>query len=411
MGYLISKISITCTIHIAKHVQFALTKQSDKSYPPAYCMLSTFYVCKFVLVAENAVTRYNTSTMHITYFENNEMSEHDNIVVPTAGTEDVSADMTLRPQTLDEFIGQAHIKDALDISLKAALARKEALEHVLLYGNPGLGKTTLASIIAKEMNSQIIITSGPALEKVGDLAAILSNLGEGDILFIDEIHRMNKTIEEVLYSAMEDYVIDIIVGKGPAARTIRMPLERFTLIGATTKMNLLSNPFRDRFGHVYHLSYYELNDMEKIIHRSATLLDIDVDAAAHAHIAARARRTPRIANRLLKRVRDYAEVRHDGIITEDIATSALTMLRVDAHGLDDIDRIILETIIQKYAGGPVGLSTLAAAVAQDMETIESIYEPYLLQIGMIERTPRGRKATPLAYEHLQTHYQSSLLSL
>lgn len=346
--------------------------------------------------------------MDITYFDDNELAD-DRIVQPHAEAEEATVEFTLRPQTLTEFIGQAHIKDSLDISLQAANARKEALEHVLLYGNPGLGKTTLASIIAKEMDAHIVITSGPALEKVGDLAAILSNLGKGDILFIDEIHRMNKTIEEVLYSAMEDYVIDIIVGKGPAARTIRMPLERFTLIGATTKMNLLSNPFRDRFGHVYHLSYYELSDMEQIVSRSAALLDISVEPEAHAHIAARARRTPRIANRLLKRVRDYAEVKHDGIITADIATAALTMLRVDEHGLDDIDRTILETIIQKYAGGPVGLSTLAAAVAQDMETVESIYEPYLLQIGMLERTPRGRKATPLAYEHVEATYQTPLL--
>lgn len=346
--------------------------------------------------------------MDITYFDDNELAD-DRIVQPHAEAEEATVEFTLRPQTLTEFIGQAHIKDSLDISLQAANARKEALEHVLLYGNPGLGKTTLASIIAKEMDAHIVITSGPALEKVGDLAAILSNLGEGDILFIDEIHRMNKTIEEVLYSAMEDYVIDIIVGKGPAARTIRMPLERFTLIGATTKMNLLSNPFRDRFGHVYHLSYYELSDMEQIVSRSAALLEISVESEAHAHIAARARRTPRIANRLLKRVRDYAEVKHDGIITADIATAALTMLRVDEHGLDDIDRTILETIIQKYAGGPVGLSTLAAAVAQDMETVESIYEPYLLQIGMLERTPRGRKVTPLAYEHVEATYQTPLL--
>jgi Holliday junction DNA helicase RuvB len=346
--------------------------------------------------------------MDITYFDDN-LEEHDRIIVPEAASEDTAVEMTLRPQRLEDFIGQAHIKESLHISLLAAKAREESLEHVLLYGNPGLGKTTLASIIAKEMGANITITSGPALEKVGDLAAILSNLGAGDILFIDEIHRMNKTIEEVLYSAMEDYVIDIIVGKGPAARTIRMPLERFTLIGATTKMNLLSNPFRDRFGHVYHLTYYELQDMEQIIHRSSALLGVEVAPEAHAHIAARARRTPRIANRLLKRVRDYAEVKHDGIITGDIAHAALTMLRVDAHGLDDIDRLILETIIQKYAGGPVGLSTLAAAVAQDMETIESIYEPYLLQIGMIERTPRGRKATPLAYGHVQSSYQTLLL--
>lgn len=338
--------------------------------------------------------------MDITYFEDNSDEQIERIVTPVADTAESTVELTLRPQSLKDFIGQAHIKESLDISLKAAKAREEALEHVLLYGNPGLGKTTLASIIAKEMDANITITSGPALEKVGDLAAILSNLGTGDILFIDEIHRMNKTIEEVLYSAMEDYVIDIIVGQGPAARTIRMPLDRFTLIGATTKMNLLSNPFRDRFGHVYHLNYYEAEDIKKIVARSAALLEIDADDTSHTAIAARARRTPRIANRLLKRVRDYAEVRHDGIITTDIAQAALDMLRVDEHGLDDIDRTILETIIHKYNGGPVGLSTLAAAVAQEMDTLESIYEPYLLQIGMLERTPRGRKATIHAYTHL-----------
>lgn len=353
-----------------------------------------------LIVAITTAYIYNTYTMDITYFEDNPEQDLDRIVTPEVDSEEVTVELTLRPQSLDDFIGQAHIKEPLDISLQAAKAREEALEHVLLYGNPGLGKTTLASIIAKEMDANITITSGPALEKVGDLAAILSNIGTGDILFIDEIHRMNKTIEEVLYSAMEDYVIDIIVGKGPAARTIRMPLDRFTLIGATTKMNLLSNPFRDRFGHVYHLNYYEPDDIEHIVSRSAKLLDIEIDNAAHGSIAARARRTPRIANRLLKRVRDYAEVRHDGIITHDIARSALDMLRVDEHGLDDIDRTILETIIQKYNGGPVGLSTLAAAVAQEMDTLESIYEPYLLQIGMLERTPRGRTATVHAYKHL-----------
>lgn len=346
--------------------------------------------------------------MDITYFdENPEPTERT--IDDTATDQDEQLEHTLRPQSLGDFIGQEHIKEPLDISLEAAKARSESLEHVLLYGNPGLGKTTLASIIAKEMNAAITITSGPALEKVGDLAAILSNLGPGDVLFIDEIHRMNKSIEEVLYSAMEDFVIDIIVGKGPAARTIRMPLERFTLIGATTKMNLLSNPLRDRFGHVYHLSYYHADDIEKIVGRSAALLGISSEETAHSTIAARARRTPRIANRLLKRVRDFAEVRHNGIITSSVASDALDMLRVDAHGLDDIDRTILETIITKYHGGPVGLSTLAAAVAQEMETLESIYEPYLLQIGMLERTPRGRKATPSAYEHLGLSHQPPLV--
>lgn len=337
--------------------------------------------------------------MDITYFDNSEETAEP-ITTSETTPEETTVEFTLRPQSLSDFIGQAHIKDPLDISLEAAKARQEPLEHVLLYGNPGLGKTTLASIIAKEMGANITITSGPALEKVGDIAAILSNLGEGDMLFIDEIHRMNKSIEEVLYSAMEDYVIDIIVGKGPAARTIRMPLERFTLIGATTKMNLLSNPLRDRFGHVFHLTFYEPNDIDHIIKRSAALLEVPVVTEASKSIASRARRTPRIANRLLRRVRDFAEVRHDGIISKDIAEEALNMLRVDVHGLDDVDRRILDTIITKFNGGPVGLSTLAAAVAQEMDTLESIYEPYLLQIGMLERTPRGRKATSHAYTHL-----------
>jgi len=271
---------------------------------------------------------------------------------------------------------------------------------VLLYGNPGLGKTTLANIIAKEMNANIRITAGPALDRVGDLAAILSNLSAGDVLFIDEIHRMNKTIEEVLYTAMEDFAIDIIVGKGPAARTLRMPVEPFTLIGATTRLNLLSSPLRDRFGHVFHLEYYDAVDMHSIVKRNAALLEVDMHEVAAEQIANSARRTPRIANRLLKRVRDYAQVRANGIIDQEVAQTALTMLRVDAHGLDDIDRKILKTIIDSFQGGPVGLSTLAAAIAEDMDTVETIYEPFLLQMGMLERTPRGRKVTPKAHDHL-----------
>jgi holliday junction DNA helicase RuvB len=268
----------------------------------------------------------------------------------------------------------------------------------------------LAHIIANEMGGNIKVTAGPALERVGDLAAILSNLQRGDVLFIDEIHRMNKTIEEVLYSAMEEYCLDIIVGKGPAARILRMPLEHFCLIGATTKMNLLSGPLRDRFGHVFHLNFYETDEIEKIIARNAQLLEVEVDMDAHGTIAKRARRTPRVANRLLRRIRDYAQVRHGGIISKSIAHDALEMLNVDEQGLDEVDRKILKAIVHNFSGGPVGLNTLAAAVAEEMETIESIYEPYLMQTGMIERTPRGRKATKLAYQHLgeETHQRELL---
>jgi Holliday junction DNA helicase RuvB len=297
-------------------------------------------------------------------------------------------------------VGQEHIKTPLAISIEAAKRRSEPIEHVLLYGNPGLGKTTLAHIIAHEMDVNVKVTAGPALERVGDLAAILSNLSAGDVLFIDEIHRLNKTIEEVLYSAMEDYALDIIVGKGPAARTLRMPLEKFTLIGATTKMNLLSGPLRDRFGHVFHLNFYEHSDIERIVSKNAGELGVTIDKIAATMIAERARRTPRVANRLLKRVRDVAEVKHAGAIDADVTRDALDMLAIDTYGLGDTDRQILRAIIEKFDGGPVGLNTLGASVAEDEETLETIYEPYLLQIGMLERTPRGRKATKMAYKHL-----------
>ena len=318
----------------------------------------------------------------------------------SAASLDKALDQTLRPQKWDEYIGQEMIKKNLRILIQAASERKESIEHLLFYGPAGLGKTTLALLIAKELGAQIKTTSGPAIERVGDLASILTNLSPGDILFIDEVHRLNKTIEEVLYSAMEDYALDIIVGKGPAARTLRMPLEKFTLIGATTKLNLLSGPLRDRFGHVFHLNFYETEDIKKIVERSAKILEIDIHDIASDIISARARRTPRVANRLLRRVRDYAEVKHNGIISEESTANALGMLNIDQYGLDQVDRKILACIIEKFEGGPVGLNTLSAAAAEDMDTIETIYEPYLLQIGMIERTPRGRCATRLAYEHL-----------
>lgn len=324
----------------------------------------------------------------------------DRVVSPQLKEDEVKLDLTLRPQSLKEFIGQERIKNNLQIFIDAAKGRQEAIEHVLLYGNPGLGKTTLAHIIAKEMGANIKITSGPAMERVGDLAAILTSLENGDILFIDEIHRMNKTIEEVLYPALEDYALDIIIGKGPGARILRVDLNKFTLIGATTKISLLSGPLRDRFGAIHHLNYYEEPEIEKIVKRSASILNVDLLGQAHSLIALSARRTPRVANRLLKRVRDYAQVKGDGIITETITEEALKMLEIDTAGLDQIDRLILEVMIKKFDGGPVGLNTLSAATAEEVETIEEIYEPYLLQKGLINRTPRGRVATTLAYKHL-----------
>ncbi len=349
-------------------------------------------------LAPKQLACYYTLHMEDDIFEDE--NEDSRLVESQTAPGEAVFDNRLRPMTLSEFIGQEHIKEPLSISMEAAKARQEPLEHILLYGNPGLGKTTLANIIAREMDSTIKITAGPALERVGDLAAILSNLGKGDILFIDEIHRMNRTIEEVLYSAMEDFALDIIIGKGPGARTLRMPLEPFTLIGATTKMNLLSSPLRDRFGHMYHLAFYENTDIEKILARSASVLETELEDAAKSVIATRARRTPRVANRLLKRVRDYAQIRHCGIITVPAAEEALKMLSVDVHGLDEVDHKILNTLIRKFHGGPTGLSTLAAAVAEEIDTLENIYEPYLLQIGMLERTPRGRIATQFAYEHM-----------
>lgn len=321
-------------------------------------------------------------------------------VAPEVKPEEEQFDVSLRPKTLAEFVGQEKIKENLEIFMAAAKKRQEPIEHVLLYGNPGLGKTTLAHVIGHEMKSNVKITSGPALERVGDLAAILSSLERGDILFVDEIHRMNKTIEEVLYPAMEDYALDIVIGKGPTARTLRLTLQRFTLIGATTKMSLLSGPLRDRFGAVFHLNFYENDDIKKILGRSAKLLNVTIDESGIAEISSRARRTPRVANRLLKRVRDYVEVKHAGKITGALAREALDVLEVDTVGLDEIDRRILKIIIEKFNGGPVGLSALAAATAEEIATIEDIYEPYLLQLGLLNRTPRGRTASTLAYQHL-----------
>ncbi len=324
----------------------------------------------------------------------------ERIVTPKEQNEDQAFDATLRPKVLAEYIGQEQIKKNLEIFISAAKKRKEPIEHVLLYGCPGLGKTTLAHVISNEMGAQIRITSGPAIERAGDLAAILTNLGEGDILFIDEIHRLNKVIEEVLYPAMEEYALDLVIGKGPGARTVRLDLPRFTIIGATTKVSMISSPLRDRFGATYHLNFYEDADIGKIINRSAKILNIKIDEGAIELLASRARKTPRVANRILKRVRDYAEVKADGIITIELAEVALKNLGVDQFGLDQIDRRILESIIKKFQGGPVGLNTLSAATGEEQATIEEVYEPYLLQLGFLNRTPRGRVATETAYKHL-----------
>lgn len=322
-------------------------------------------------------------------------------ITPNAPNEERDFEWSLRPKSLADFIGQDALKENLGIFMDAAKKRNEPIEHVLLYGNPGLGKTTLAHIIANEMATQIRVTSGPALEKVGDLAAILSNLQKGDILFIDEIHRINKTIEEILYPAMEDFALDIIVGKGPTARTLRLNLERFTIIGATTRLSLLSAPLRDRFGLTHHLDFYNQEDLVSIIKRSSRLLNVPIHEDAVELLAARSRLTPRIANRLLRRARDFAQVKSDGSITKELCESALDMMRVDHKGLNAVDRHILKTIIEKFNGGPVGLNTIAAATQEEVETIEEVHEPYLLQLGFLQRTPRGRIVTEHAYAHLK----------
>lgn len=313
---------------------------------------------------------------------------------------DNELDNTLRPQTFKDYIGQEKVKKSLDVLISAAKIRKDPLEHILIYGPPGLGKTTLANIIARQLNSNIKTTSGPAIERAGDLASILTNLENGDILFIDEIHRLNRVVEEILYPAMEDYALDIVIGKGPAAKTLRIDLPKFTLVGATTKIGKISSPMRDRFGLIERLDFYNFDEICEIISRSAKILKIDIDEDSVSEIAVRSRRTPRIANRLLKRARDFAQVKKNGIIDKNVIVETLEILEIDKMGLNKIDKKIISTIIENFSGGPVGLETLSASTGEDIDTISDMYEPYLIQIGFLERTPRGRKTTKLAKDYI-----------
>jgi len=331
----------------------------------------------------------------------------DRIIEPTRTEEDLPAENSLRPRRLEDYIGQERVKENLTVFIEAARQRGESLDHVLFHGHPGLGKTSLATVISNELGVNMRSTSGPVIERQGDLAAILTNLEPRDVLFIDEIHRLNHVVEEILYPAMEDFKLDIIIGQGPSARTIKLDLPPFTLIGATTRAGLLSPPLRDRFGVSLRLEFYETSELQVIVTRSARILGILIEDAGALEIARRSRGTPRISNRLLRRVRDYAEVRADGRITREVADHALGMLEVDEKGFDRMDRMILRTIIEKYDGGPVGIETLAAAVSEERDTLEDVYEPYLIQVGFLHKTPRGRLATRLAYEHLGLPYQQT----